>query len=117
MGMMSHLDDMTITIHALERMEERWPKLCKDLSDEEIGRLIQGEVNDALVSNRRSRICPLELANSNIARWRAEKNVWYVWTEGKDRGYVISDKKEGIIVLTTLIGEETSVAKRKLRRR
>lgn len=109
-------DDLTVTVHALERMEERWPRLVGELSDEEIARLIQGEINDAEVRGRRSRICPLELANSNIARWKTEKDVWYLWTETKDRGYVISDRTDGVIVLTTLIGQKPDIAKRKLHR-
>jgi hypothetical protein len=109
-------DDLVITGHALERMEERWPKLCAGLTDEEVGRLIQGEVNDALVRERVSHICPLELANTNIARWRAEKNVLYVWTENKERGYVISYRDDGIVVLTTLIGQAHAVARKKLHR-
>ena len=73
-------------------------------------------VNDALVGKRRSRICPLELANKNVFRWKVDKDVWYVWTAGKERGYAISETPEGITVLTTLVGQETEVAKRKLRR-
>lgn len=97
-------------------MDERWPDLVKGLNGQEVARLIQGEINDALVRDRRSRICPLELSNRNIFRWKVDKDVWYVWTEGKERGYAISEKPDGITVLTTLIGQEIEVAKRKLRR-
>lgn len=108
--------DLIISIHALERMEERWPKLCKGLNDAEVGRFIQGEVNDAFLKNRQHRVCPLELANSNVHKWKVEKNVWYLWTEGKDRGYVIADRDDKVTVLTTLVGQNKETAKRKLRR-
>lgn len=151
------MDDLIITVHALERMTERWgftdkeivwlrregPKgklspsqfirwklieklsdtevkkfqICNGLDDEEIARVIQGEVNDALISGKKSRICPLELANSNVNRWKAEKDVWYLWNEDKSRGYVISEKEDGITVLTTLIGQDKELAKRKLQKR
>lgn len=110
------MDDLIISIHALERMEQRWPSLCEGLSDEQIGLVIQKEVDDAWDKNRHHRVCPLELAHSNIHKWKVEKNVWYLWTEGKDRGYVIADRPDGVTVLTTLVGESKEKAKRKLQR-
>lgn len=124
--MMTPSNDMTITVHALERMEERWPELTEGLDDLEIAHTIQGEVNDALVAGRRHQTCPIELANNNLARWRVEKDVWYVWNEDKTRGYVISDplddpdrsdRSQGITVMTTLVGQDPEVAKQKLKRR
>lgn len=112
-----HSDDLIITIHALERIEERWPRITIGLTDLEVARLIQDEVNDALVAGRCHHSCPLELANTNLARWRVEKNIQFVWTKNKERGYVIAEREEGIVVLTTLIGQDPEQAKRKLQSR
>lgn len=109
-------DNLTVTIHAFERMEQRWPDLCRGLNDEEIAWLILGEINDAYARKRISSICPLELANSNIARWKAEKNLLYLWTQDKTRGYVVADRDDGVTVLTTLVGQDREVAKHKLQR-
>lgn len=110
-------DNMTVTIHALERMEQRWPKLVGGLDDQEVARLIQGEVNDAFVCDRRSRICPLELVNNYLHNWNTEKDVWFLWTEERDRGYVVLDRPEGVTVMTTLVGLSGEQAKHKLVRR
>lgn len=113
----SETRDMVITIHAQERMEERWPDLVQELDDEELGRLIQGEVNDALVAGRHGIYCPIELANKSVERWRAKRGGWYCWNKEKTRGYVCHESKaEGIVVLTTLIGDTKEKAQRKLRR-
>lgn len=110
--------DMVISIHALERMETRWPGLCEGLTDEEVARVIQGEINDAVVGGRYGDMCPLELANNNVERWRARKGVWFSWNEDKTRGFAVADDwEEGVVVLTTLIGDTAEKARQKLIRR
>lgn len=107
--------DMTVTVHALERMEERWPELTEGMTDEEIARLIQGEVNDALIAGRTGTYCPIELANRNVTRWGAKNGGWYCWNEDKSRGYACrQDDKDGLVVLTTLIGDTSGGARTKL---
>jgi len=150
-------NDMIISIHALERMEERWGisntdmarlrelgpvgqltdrldldrwriiknldaeeairfQLTVRLTDEEIAYLIMGEVNDALIAGRRGTVCPIELANNNVQHWHARRGVWFCWTKDKSRGYACrEDEKEGLIVLTTLVGDTPETSQQKLR--
>lgn len=110
--------DMTITIHAQERMEQRWPKLVQGLSDEEIARVIQGEINDAILAGRKGIYCPIELANNAVERWRARSHGWYAWNADKKRGYACrDDKKDGVVVMTTLVGVAPQKARQKLKRK
>jgi hypothetical protein len=110
-------DRLTVTGHALERMEERWPKLVEGMTDKEMARLIQGEVNDALIAGRSGVYCPIELASADVERWRARTDGYYVWTKDKMRGYALTESNtEGIVVLTVLVGQPHEIAKRKLRR-
>lgn len=156
---MSGSSNMTITIHAQERMEERWGitdqdvarlrelgskgeledqsdlyryslirnlsdeeikkfQLVVGLSDEEIGRVIQGEVNDAMIAGRHGTYCPLELANNSVERWGAKNGAWYCWLEDKSRGYACRDDEgDGLVVLTTLVGDDKETSRNKLRQR
>jgi hypothetical protein len=108
---------MTVTGHALERMEQRWPDLVRGLSDEEIARLIQGEVNDALIAGRQGHYCPIELANRNVVHWGPKGDGYYVWLKDKSRGYAVrEDNHDGLVVLTTLVGDDSEKARRKLQR-
>lgn len=108
-------NDMTITIHALERMAARWPELVEGRDDDEVARLIQGEINDAMVKHRYGTVCPLELANKNVGRWKAQGKVWYCWLQSKKRGYVCrEDPKEGLVVMTTLVGKSIEESRGKL---
>jgi len=107
--------DFIISIHALERFEERFPAI--QLDDNDKGALIHREVMDALDAGRHSTVPPIELSARATDRWMYRKQGGYVaWTQDKGRGYVLQEQaEEGLIVLTVLAGEEREVAqKRKL---
>lgn len=110
--------DFVVTIHALERMEERFPDIVETRTDEEVGLFIQSEVHDALDSGRYGPTVPIELAPHGVDRWRQRNPGAYgVWDREKTRGYiVVEDQEEGMLVLTVLVGEEREYAMRKLRR-
>lgn len=109
--------DLIVTGHALERTEERWPELVDGLTDKEVARIIQGEVNDALVAGRYGSFCPIELANNDVERWGAKRGGWYCWLEDKSRGYFCVEEDNATTVITVLVGEDRETAKRKLQRR
>lgn len=115
---MSNPSDFVITIHALNRMEERFPILTSGMTDEEQGALIHKDVSEALDAGRHSRVPPIELAPSGIERWEMRQPGAYVcWIEGKTRGYVVKeDPDEGLMVLTILVGQPLSRASRKIRK-
>ena len=109
--------DFVVTIHALERMEERFTDTVADLDDVAQAQLIHAEVHDALEAGRHSTVPPIELSARATDRWMYRKQGGYVaWTQDKGRGYVLQEQaEEGLIVLTVLAGEEREVAqKRKL---
>ena len=110
--------DFVVTIHALERMEERFPAIADERTDEEVGVFIQSEVNDALEAGRYGSTVPIELAPHGADSWRQRNPGAYgVWDREKTRGYiVVEDPDEGMVVLTVLVGEEREYAMRKLRR-
>lgn len=109
--------DFIVTIHALERMEQRFRDLCSGLSDRVVGELIHGEVMDAIDAGRRAKMPPIELAPSGHERWLAQrKNGSVVWNEDKSRGYVLQDTDEGMFVLTVLVGDERALKQKLLRR-
>ena len=99
--------DFVVTIHALERMEERFPQLVEKMSDTGQAELIHKEVMDALDSGRHGMVPPLELAARATDRWEHRRQGGYVaWTQDKGRGYVLQEHaEEGLIVLTVLTGE------------
>ncbi len=108
-------DDFTITAHALERFEERFPDLYED--DEQAANLIHKESESALDEGRASAVAPLELANFDLSRWTFNKNKGLVvWTPDKTRGYVVIDSDDGQVVTTVLKGKDVSAARRMLYR-
>ena len=112
--------DFVVTIHALERMEERFPELSGGMSDRQQAELMQREVMDALDGGRYGCVPPIELAARAIDRWEHQAPGGYVaWTQKKDRGYVLQEEGEtGLTVVTVISGEErgSAMARRKRRR-
>lgn len=104
--------DFVVTAHALERMEERFPKLTEEMNDTKQAELMQEEVMDALEAGRHGTVPPVELSARAVERWTHRKRGGYVaWTRGKERGYVLQeDETEGLIVLTVIAGEEREAA-------
>jgi hypothetical protein len=95
----------------LERFQERFPELWT--SDEDAGRLIHAECEDALVSGRCSSYAPLELASTGLSRQSADGLV--VWEPTKMRGYVLEETvKDGMLVVTVLKGAPLEEARKKL---
>lgn len=107
MARRQHRDDFIVTVHALQRFEERFPELVEGLNDQQTGRLIYDEAMEALDQGRRASVPPLELAPSGRDRWIAnKKDALTVWVPDKMRGYVLLDVAEGTLVVTTLVGTE-----------
>jgi len=106
--------DFVVTIHAFERMEERFPDLIKGMSDVEQAHLIRDEVMDALDAGRHGSIPPIELSPRALERWIVrQRGSYVVWTKEKDRGYVLQDDdEEGTLVLTVLFGVKREIALR-----
>lgn len=104
-------DDFIVTAHALDRFQERFPDLYKD--DQQAATLIHEECDDALVNGRASFVPPLELALNDLDRWEAGKGLT-VWTPSKERGYVLLETEDGLLVATVLIGRSTVEARRRL---
>jgi hypothetical protein len=111
--------DFIVTIHALERIAERFPELVADMSDQEKGELIHREAVAAIHAGRQGNVAPLELA-SRGGRWTSlPKDSYIVWNEDRMRGYVIQEsEEEGTLVITVLKGgmreEKKSVLRRPL---
>lgn len=112
-------DDFIVTIHALERMEQRFPDLVAGMSDQEIGELVHREVMAALDAGRQSKFAPLEFAPYIARRWVPQKKGASVaWTEDRKRGYALQESEEGLLVTTVLWGVDNDVqTKRILQRR
>jgi hypothetical protein len=104
-------DDFVITAHALDRFEERFPDLWTD--DNGAAHLIHEECDAALAEGRASWVAPLELAHNDLDRWEAGKGL-VVWTPGKERGYVLLETEEGMLVTTVLQGRERDDARKRL---
>lgn len=108
-------DDFVVTIHALQRMSQRFPQVASGVSDRQLGELIHAEVIDALDHGRSGKYAPLELAPTGRERWIAMKKGAHVaWNEDKRRGYVIQDSSEGLLVLTVLVGHEREEKRRRI---
>ena len=107
----SDADNFVISIHALERFEERFPEEWSN--DEDVGQTIYSEAMGAFESGRISSIPPLEFADNDINLW-SDRRSKIVWTPDKSRGYVIIDGYEGMTVATVLKGQPTVKARSKL---
>jgi len=95
-----------VTIHALERMDQRFTELSRSMGDKKLGELIHAEVMDALDHGRHGSVPPLELAAYNGHGWGTppKKGNYVVWTEDKSRGYVMWESPTELLVLTVLYG-------------
>ena len=104
-------DDFIVSAHALDRFQERFPDLYEN--DQQAAELMHQECEEALVQGRASFVPPLELALNDLDRWEAGKGLT-VWTPSKERGYVLLESPEGMLVATVLIGRSTKDARRRL---
>lgn len=105
------LNDFVISVHALERFQERFPTLWTN--DDDVGLLMYHESMDALNEGRVASVPPLELANDDLSRWGAGKSK-IVWTPNKTRGYVLVDGVDGLTVATVLIGKTSAEARSRM---
>lgn len=103
--------DFIVSVHALDRFQQRFEELWT--SDEEVGHLIHAECEEAMLAGRASFIPPLELAHNDLNRWEAGKGL-VVWTADKQRGYVLLETAEGMLVTTVLQGKTSEAARRML---
>lgn len=106
-----HANDFIVSVHALERFQERFPGLWTN--DEDIGMLIYNETMDALSEGRVATVAPLEFANHDLDRWVAAKSK-IAWVPLKTRGYVLIDGYDGVTVATVLVGKPSSEARERL---
>lgn len=104
-------DDFIVSVHALERFQERFPTLWTN--DEDTGMFIYHETMDALNEGRVASVPPLELANNDIGRWRSASSR-IAWVPMKTRGYVLVDGSEGLTVATVLVGRTATEARSRL---
>jgi hypothetical protein len=111
--------DFVVTIHAFERLEQRFPDLVSNMSDRDQAKLVHREVMDAIDSGRHGRVPPLELSSKIGDRWMVrEQNTFFVWTQDKKRGYLMrEDPDEGLLVVTVIFGMPLHLAKQKLQTR
>lgn len=104
-------DDFIVSVHALERFQERFPSLWTN--DDDVGMLIYNEVMDAMSEGRIASVAPIEFANYDIDRWVAGRSK-IVWVPLKTRGYVLVDGYDGMTVATVLVGKPSSEARSRL---
>lgn len=104
-------DDFIITVHALERFQERFPGLWTN--DDDVGLLIYNETMDALAEGRVASVAPLEFANHDLDRWGAAKSR-IAWVPLKTRGYVLVEGDDGTTVATVLVGSPSNEARSRL---
>lgn len=111
--------DFVVTIHAFERLEQRFPELVSGMSDRKQANLVHREVMDALENGRHGQVPPIELQSKRIDRWVVrEPNTFVVWTKDKKRGYLMrEDAEEGLLVVTVIFGMPHHLATKKLRTR
>ena len=133
-------DDFIVSAHALDRFRERFPELvdeevvcaihgeedfhprcrfCREATqnnvegDQKAAALMHEECEDAMFHGRASFIPPLELALNDLDRWEAGKGLT-VWTPSKERGYVLLESGDGMLIVTVLIGRSKDEARRRL---
>lgn len=104
-------DDFIVSVHALERFEERFPDLWTN--DDDAGLFMYREVMDATDAGRVSTVAPLELANYDLARWGPGK-ARIAWEPTKTRGYVLVETEDGLMIATVLVGLTTEEARSRL---
>lgn len=113
--------DFVVTIHAFERIEQRFPDLVAGLDDQAQAELIHREIHEGLDAGRHGTVPPIELSARGTERWITRTpSSYYVWTQDKQRGYlVVEDPEEGLVVLTLVYGiaREEAVRQRLKRRR
>jgi hypothetical protein len=110
------MSDFIVTVHALDRMEERCPSIAEGKDDLEIASFIQNEVLDALEAGRRARVPPIELSPNDVNIDRSTKGGETCWTPHKERGYIFREEESGAItVMTVLVGGDRSASLGKLR--
>lgn len=105
---MSHGDDFIISVHALERFEERFPTLWT--SEDDVGYFIYEETMDALENDRVSFVLPVEFASNDLDKWDAGRSQ-LAWTVHRTRGYVLHDNEDGLLVATVLLGRPVQEAR------
>lgn len=105
---MSHGDDFIISVHALERFEERFPTLWT--SEDDVGQFIYEETMEAIDNDRISQVLPVEFASNDLDRWEAGRSQ-LAWTHHRTRGYVLHENEDGLVVATVLQGRPTEQAR------
>lgn len=91
-----------VTVHALDRFEQRWPDEVGD-DDEEMARVMQREVEDAISAGRTGRNFPRRMHGSIPSRYTGGTSC--AWTEDFSRGYVISDGGSNVHIVTAVQGD------------
>ena len=104
-------NDLTITVHALERFQERFASVWR--SDQQEAQRIHRECQEAFRDGRIGNVAPIELAHNDPERWVPGKSL-YAWTPDKRRGYVVQEDTDGMTVVTVLKGRPTEEARKKL---
>jgi hypothetical protein len=99
-------DDFIVTVHALERMAERFPALIEGMDDTEVAEWLHREVMENWASGRRSSVAPAEFAPHRPRGWvPSPPGGSIVWNLDKSRGYALQEEpSEGLLVLTVLVG-------------
>ena len=96
--------DFIVTVHALDRFQERFPEYAA-FNDDLQAQVIYEEVMEAFEAGRASGVAPAELAPLNHHGWKpAAKGCSYVWNKDKERGYVLQRVGTDLLVLTVLTG-------------
>lgn len=93
--------DFIVTLHALDRMGERFPDLISGLSDDEVGHLVMQECIDAAAAGRSGPAPPIEFS---LGRWRRQPGSFFCWNADRTRSYALADTNDATHVLTVLVG-------------
>lgn len=103
--------DFIISVHALDRFQERFPSLWQN--DDDAGMFIYKETMEAMDAGRVASVPPLELSTFDPARWVPGKSK-IAWTQTKDRGYVLVNGEDGLTVATVLVGQTSAEARTRM---